>query len=109
MGRRLIGAGRGRGLLVFGALEALAALVLALVSGLALAPAETAGTAAENRRLVSALDLTDLALWPGASYSRHPSQADLFAPFSDHPAAFEHSPAGSVVPPPMLPGARRAP
>ena len=53
-----------------------------------------------NRAVVSALGLTDLALWSEASYCRHPSTADRFAPFADHPSALEHFPAGSVVPPP---------
>ena len=52
-----------------------------------------------NRTLVGQLRLTDLALWSGASYCRHPSQADLFAPHGDHPSALDHFPAGSVVPP----------
>ncbi|MCJ7753966.1 MAG: hypothetical protein MUP13_05350 [Thermoanaerobaculales bacterium] len=63
-----------------------------------------------NRNLVRELGLTDLALSGGTSYTRHPSQADLFAPHNEHPAAIEHFPAGSVVQPPAdagpaLPGA----
>jgi len=50
--------------------------------------------------LVAHLGLTDLALVSDASYCRHPTQADRFAPFSDHPGALEHFPAGSLVPPP---------
>lgn len=99
MGRRLT-----RALLVLISAEALLAV------GLAAGAASPSGgrAAAEaarrsNRGLVSALGLTDLALFPGASYTRHPSQADRFAPFSDHPAALEHSPAGSVVPAPRPP------
>ena len=57
--------------------------------------------------LVSALRLTDLALVSDASYCRHLSQADRFAPFSDHPGALEHFPGGSLVPPPAR--ERRAP
>lgn len=53
-----------------------------------------------NRNLVRELGLTDLALSCGTSYTRHPSQADLFAPHNEHPAAIEHFPAGSVVQPP---------
>ena len=53
------------------------------------------------------LRLTDLALVSDASYCRHPSQADRFAPFSDHPGALEHFPGGSLVPPPAR--ERRAP
>jgi hypothetical protein len=46
------------------------------------------------------LELTDLALWTEARYTRHPSQADRFAPFQDFPSSLEHFPAGSVVAPP---------
>lgn len=79
-------------------------LALALAAGGAAGPTgvEAEASRRANRGLVSALLLTDLALWPGASYSRHPSQADLFAPFSDHPAALEHSPAGSLAPAPQI-------
>lgn len=56
-----------------------------------------------NRALARTLQLTDLALAPGTSYSRHPSQADLFAAHGDHPAAIEHFPAGSVIQPPDRP------
>ena len=52
-----------------------------------------------DRALVAALGLTDLALWSEPSYCRHPSQADLFAPHAAHPAALEHYPPGSIVPP----------
>lgn len=50
--------------------------------------------------LVKELELTDLALFTEARYTRHPSQADLFSAFQDHPAALEHFPAGSIVGPP---------
>jgi len=52
-----------------------------------------------QRALVSELGLTDLALWPAATYTRHPSLADRFAPHGDHPAALEHLPAGCFLPP----------
>ncbi|MGK2906910.1 MAG: hypothetical protein ACSLFH_11265 [Desulfuromonadales bacterium] len=52
-----------------------------------------------RKQLVSVLSLTDLALWTEARYTRHPSMADLFSPFQDHPAAFEHFPAGSLMAP----------
>jgi len=45
------------------------------------------------------LQLTDLALWTEARYTRHPSQADQFTPFQDFPSALEHFPAGSIVAP----------
>ena len=56
-----------------------------------------------NRLLVRELGLTDLALSSGTSYTRHPSQADLFAPYNEHPSAIEHFPAGSVLQPPAVP------
>jgi hypothetical protein len=53
----------------------------------------------DKRELVSSLMLTDLSLWTGAPYLRHPSQSDLFSPFQDFPSALEHFPAGSVIAP----------
>jgi len=50
-----------------------------------------------KEELVERLDLTDLAIWTEARYTRHPSQADLFSPFQDFPSSLEHFPAGSVV------------
>ena len=50
-----------------------------------------------QRELVKRLELTDLAIWTEARYTRHPSQADFFAPFQDGPSSLEHFPAGSVV------------
>lgn len=49
--------------------------------------------------MVRRLGLTDLCLFTEARYTRHPSQADRFAPFQDHPAAIEHFPSGSLVVP----------
>lgn len=49
--------------------------------------------------LVRTLQLTDLALWTEARYTRHPSQADRFTPFQDFPSALEHFPAGSIMAP----------
>jgi hypothetical protein len=51
----------------------------------------------QKRELVKRLELTDLAIWTEARYTRHPSQADFFAPFQDGPSSLEHFPAGSVV------------
>jgi hypothetical protein len=51
-------------------------------------------------QIVEKLQLTDLCLFTEARYTRHPSQADGFAPFQDHPMAFEHFPSGSLVKPP---------
>jgi len=56
-----------------------------------------------QRELARSLQLTDLAVWTESRYTRHPSQADRFAPFQDLPSSLEHFPAGSVVPaPPAL-------
>lgn len=55
------------------------------------------------RELVDRLELTDLAVWTEARYTRHPSQADFFAPFQDAPSSLEHFPAGSVIAPPGRP------
>jgi len=50
-----------------------------------------------KQELVRRLELTDLAIWTEARYTRHPSMADRFAPFQDLPSSLEHFPAGSVV------------
>jgi hypothetical protein len=50
--------------------------------------------------LVRTLELTDLCLFTEARYTRHLSQADLNAPFQDHPMSLEHYPSGSLVMPP---------
>ena len=62
---------------------------------------ESAGLVPANRQLARQLELTDLAIWTEARYTRHPSQADRFAPFQDLPSSLEHFPAGSVVAPPV--------
>jgi hypothetical protein len=54
----------------------------------------------ERAGLVRQLRLTDLCLFTEARYTRHPSMADVHAPFQDHPVAFEHFPSGSLVTPP---------
>jgi len=51
----------------------------------------------QKKQLVRQLELTDLAIWTEARYTRHPSQADYFSPFQDCPSSLEHFPAGSVV------------
>lgn len=56
---------------------------------------------AANRELAKTLQLTDLAIWTEARYTRHPSQADFFSPFQDFPACMEHFPAGTIVSPPQ--------
>lgn len=55
---------------------------------------------ARSAALVRRLQLTDLVLTTEARYTRHPSQADRFAPFQDHPHAMDHFPSGSVIAPP---------
>jgi hypothetical protein len=50
--------------------------------------------------LVRELDLTDLALFTEARYTRHSTQTDLHSAFQDHPMALEHFPTGSIQPPP---------
>jgi hypothetical protein len=55
---------------------------------------------AEGRALARRLELTDLALFTEARYTRHPSQADRFAAFQDHPMALDHFPSGSILRPP---------
>jgi len=86
-----------RAILVLFALEILVAVSIGVAGR---TPGQQSDRArAVNKALVAQLGLTDLALWPGASYCRHPSQADIFAPHGDHPAALEHFPAGSLVPP----------
>ena len=46
------------------------------------------------------LELTDLALFTEARYTRHPSQTDVHSAFQDHPASLEHFPMGSMAGPP---------
>jgi hypothetical protein len=55
-----------------------------------------------NRQLVRAFELTDLAIWTGARYTRHVSQADTFAAFQDSMGALEHFPEGALAPLPPL-------
>jgi hypothetical protein len=49
--------------------------------------------------LVRSLELTDLCLFTEARYTRHPSLADFYAPFQDHPCSMEHFPSGSLITP----------
>jgi hypothetical protein len=83
----------------------LAVLVLLTVAEAAVHRADPRGHDA-SRAMVRRLGLTDLCLFTEARYTRHPSQADHFAPFQDHPQALEHFPTGSLMappPPPALP------
>jgi hypothetical protein len=50
--------------------------------------------------VVANLELTDLALFTEARYTRHLSQTDLHSAFQDHPLSLEHFPAGSLAGPP---------
>jgi hypothetical protein len=85
-------------------------VILSLGLGLLLlhlVPAPGSRPAGENpvrqKNLARILHLTDLALWTEACYTRHPSQADNFAPFQEHPSSPEHYPAGSLIGPPPAP------
>lgn len=87
----------------------LTALELAAVVGLVAAARRSADEAAASRvpamqAIAARLELTDLAVWTEARYTRHPSQADRFSPFQDFPSSLEHFPAGSVVGVPDLGG-----
>ena len=78
--------------------------ILLLLFGLTLADAAWRSQMvdhAASRALVRELGLTDLSLFTEARYTRHPTQADWHAPFQDHPAALEHFPTGSLLPPPL--------
>jgi hypothetical protein len=86
------------------ALGLLAVLLLATLAVLAHARwGGAAGQArmAQGRTLVQALQLTDLAWFTEARYTRHLSQSDLHSAFQDAPGAMEHFPAGSLLSPPQ--------
>lgn len=53
-----------------------------------------------EQELVARLALTDLCLFPEASYLRHPNLADRFVPFQDHPMAISLFPSESMIRPP---------
>ena len=55
-----------------------------------------------NRQLVKVFKLTDMAIWTGARYTRHLSQADTFSAFQDSMGALEHFPEGALAPLPMM-------
>ena len=61
------------------------------------------GRIQEEAAMVRRLALTDLCLFTEASYTRHPSQADMNTPFQDSPMVLEHFPSGSMMPPPRPP------
>lgn len=84
---------------LFLAWTAFGALLLALsFLHAGMAGRDSAQVIADRARLVAGLDLTDLALFTEARYTRHPSQADLHSAFQDHPLALEHFPTGSLIP-----------
>jgi len=87
------------------ALGLLAVLLLATLAVLAHArwggAAGQARLAQGGRTLVQALQLTDLAWFTEARYTRHLSQSDLHSAFQDAPGAMEHFPAGSLLSPPQ--------
>jgi hypothetical protein len=75
------------------------ALVATGVDSLRLQPQR--GLAQQQRaNMVAQLQLTDLALFTEARYTRHWSQADRHSAFQDHPLSLEHFPSGSLLPPP---------
>ena len=83
----------------FLAITAIQVIVLAglFTWSMSAARARTMEEIPQKQELVQRLELTDLAIWTEARYTRHPSQADFFAPFQDGPSSLEHFPAGSVV------------
>ena len=52
--------------------------------------------------MVREYELTDLALFTEARYTRHVTQADLHSALQDHPMSFEHFPSGSLYLPPQV-------
>ena len=89
-------------------LSGLAAWFFALLIGLFLASFADAGRLAQTRtgeqagraELAAKIQLTDLALFTEARYTRHPALADLHSAAQDHPLSLEHFPSGSLMPPP---------
>ena len=80
----------------------LALVMAALLTDGYLSAIRTGPVHADNRQLVQAFQLTDLALWTGARYTRHLSQADLFSAFQDGVGALEHFPEGALAPLPSV-------
>ena len=88
---------------IFALLMAVEALVLALLVTAGHFSADRTGPDRRcNRQLVQVFELTDLAIWTGARYTRHLSQADTFAAFQDSMGALEHFPAGALAPLPSM-------
>jgi hypothetical protein len=79
--------------------------VLGLLAVHACVSARSARPALERKRqVVRHLQLTDLAVFTEARYTRHPTQADLGSAFQDHPLSLEHFPTGSLVSPVVASG-----
>ena len=78
------------------------ALLLLLAVHASLGERAAASSIAVSAGLVKEFRLTDLCLFTEARYTRHPSMADLHAPFQDHPGALDHFPSGSLVSPPRF-------
>lgn len=88
---------------IYASLIALEVIVLAsMLGGGYFSSARMEPARRNNRQLVRVFELTDLALWTGARYTRHLSQADLFSAFQDSMCALEHFPEGAMAPLPVL-------
>lgn len=86
----------------FGLLIVLEILVLAFLVGTGyFSAASMKPVRRENQQLVRVFELTDFAIWTGARYTRHMSQADVFSAFQDSMGALEHFPEGALAPFPL--------
>lgn len=72
-------------------------LLSCLVGGVFYPEARRADDRQCNKQLVRFLALTDFAIWTGARYTRHISQADVFSAFQDSMGALEHFPEGIMA------------
>ncbi len=85
-----------------------AGLCLLALTGLLFRSAATVrqqgNTVRDMTEIAACLRLTDISFSHDARYTRHPSQADLFSAFQDHPGSIEHFPSGSVSAPPDFSG-----
>jgi len=84
----------------------LCVLLILILQSQVLLKERVANEIPQKQELVKELELTDLAIWTEARYTRHPSQADFFSPFQDCPSSLEHFPAGSVVAAPNRNGSK---
>lgn len=87
---------------VYIALTASGATLLVLLAGIH--PIQTKSTIDKRlqreRAVVDRLQLTDIALVTEAPYTRHPSLADRFSAFQNHPMALSQFPSESLLVPP---------